>query len=93
MKQRIHALVSGRVQGVWYRASTLQKARQLGLVGWVRNLVDGRVEFVAEGDTTRLDELVNWSQQGPSAAEVTDLRLTTLAATGEFSAFVQRETV
>jgi acylphosphatase len=66
--RRIRAIVSGRVQGVSYRASTVQKARQLGLVGWVRNLANGNVELEAEG--SNVDELIAWCKQGPPAAQV-----------------------
>ncbi|MGN2249360.1 acylphosphatase [Frateuria sp. GZRe14] len=63
-------LVSGRVQGVFYRASTRGQARQLDLTGHVRNLPDGRVEVVAHGSAEALDALERWLWQGPPAAEV-----------------------
>lgn len=65
-----HFIVSGRVQGVWYRASTQQQAVQLGLQGWVRNLPDGRVELVAAGEQELLDQLQEWLWQGPIHAQV-----------------------
>ncbi|HKQ30666.1 MAG TPA: acylphosphatase [Burkholderiales bacterium] len=68
-------VVSGRVQGVFYRASTQQTARRLGLTGWVRNLEDGRVELVACGDTDKLDQLEKWLWQGPSNALVEDVEM------------------
>lgn len=67
-------LVSGRVQGVAFRASTQAQARALGLVGWVRNLADGGVEIVAQGDASALDALVAWCHSGPRAARVTDVQ-------------------
>lgn len=63
-------LVSGRVQGVYYRASACDAARRLGLIGWVRNVADGRVEAVACGAPGRLDEFEQWLWQGPRSARV-----------------------
>ena len=63
-------LVSGVVQGVFYRASTRTQARQLGLTGHARNLPDGRVEVIAHGPPDALDALERWLWQGPPAAEV-----------------------
>lgn len=71
----IHVFVSGRVQGVGYRASTYQVAQQLGLKGWVRNLPDGRVEAVFEGDKGSVDRMVDWCHQGPSAAIVREVAI------------------
>jgi len=62
--------VSGRVQGVYYRASACDIARQLGLTGWVRNMPDGRVEAVACGDSRKLDEFEAWLWNGPETARV-----------------------
>ena len=63
-------LVSGRVQGVFYRSSARDTARRLGLTGWVRNLSDGRVELVACGNDAALDQLHDWLWQGPPHAQV-----------------------
>ena len=68
--RRTRVLVSGRVQGVFFRGSTREKAQQLGLSGWVRNLPDDRVEAVFEGDTDRVEEMVSWCGQGPPDAQV-----------------------
>lgn len=65
-----HFLVSGQVQGVFFRATTEATARRLGLSGWVRNLRDGRVELVACGEEVRLKELEQWLWQGPPRARV-----------------------
>jgi acylphosphatase len=65
-----HILVNGRVQGVFYRQSTREKAKSLGLSGWVRNLADGRVEIEATGPRLKLDALVDWSHDGPPHAVV-----------------------
>lgn len=65
--------ISGKVQGVYYRASTQARARALGLVGWVRNLRDGRVELVAQGDDEALEALERWCHEGPPRARVDDI--------------------
>ncbi len=65
--------VSGRVQGVGFRAAACSQARRLGLAGWVRNLADGRVELLAQGEAARLDSLFAWLQRGPPAAGVTGI--------------------
>ena len=70
MASCIHCHVSGRVQGVFFRASTQAEAQRLGLTGWVRNLPDGRVEVFACGESANLNALRNWLQHGPSHAEV-----------------------
>jgi acylphosphatase len=70
-------LVSGRVQGVFYRSSTQQYARKLGLCGWVRNRRDGRVELLASGSEEKLDELENWLEIGPEYAKVTNIEVIT----------------
>ena len=78
--RRIRAIVSGRVQGVSYRASTAHEARALGLVGWVRNLANGNVELEAEGE--RVAELLEWCKHGPPAAQVDEIRVEEVAPTG-----------
>lgn len=70
MKSAIHCLVSGRVQGVCYRAYTQREARRLGLTGWVRNLLDGRVEVMASGSPAALEEFRQWLHRGPPQAAV-----------------------
>ncbi|XVH31067.1 acylphosphatase [Haloferacaceae archaeon DSL9] len=70
---RAHVFVSGRVQGVYYRANTRDTARERGLDGWVRNLDDGRVEAVFEGPRDAVDDLVEWCHSGSPAANVDDV--------------------
>ncbi len=71
----IHCFVSGLVQGVWYRASTQEQARLLGLTGWVRNLPDGRVEVMAFGEKVKVMQLYDWLQEGPKRAKVESVSL------------------
>lgn len=70
---RAHIFVSGRVQGVGYRASTWDMAQLLKLNGWVRNLRDGRVEAVFEGTPAQVEEIIRWCHQGPPAAVVQEI--------------------
>lgn len=69
--QTVRCTVEGRVQGVFYRASTSERAAELGVSGWVRNLDDGRVELAASGDAEAVEALVSWLWDGPPGAEVT----------------------
>lgn len=69
-QQGLHAYISGRVQGVFYRAHTIETAKALGLTGWVRNLPDGRVEVKAFGESMLLDKFKQWLHQGPINAKV-----------------------
>ena len=71
--QAYHVNASGKVQGVYYRASTAKKAQSLGLSGWVKNLADGRVELFAQGPSEPLDKLITWCKKGPVLAKVSNL--------------------
>jgi len=86
-KKRAHIFVSGRVQGVFFRDSACRKARGLGLTGWVRNLSDGRVEAVFEGQESAVREMISWAEQGPMFAKVKDLGVVFEEYLGEFSNF------
>ncbi len=70
---RAHVWVSGRVQGVFFRAATAEEAHRLGVAGWVRNLPDGRVEAVFEGEESAVDAAVAWCRRGPERAAVTSV--------------------
>jgi acylphosphatase len=70
---RRRVLVSGRVQGVWFRDSCRREAQRCRVAGWVRNCGDGRVEAVFEGDPDAVNTMVNWTQHGPPRAEVADI--------------------
>ena len=87
MRRCIHFLVSGRVQGVFFRLHTRQQAQRCKLTGWVRNLPDGRVEGVASGEENGLDTFREWLQQGPDLARVTGVEIEELEH-GEFDGFI-----
>lgn len=82
---RAHLRISGRVQGVYFRATAQDTGRALGLTGWIRNLADGSVEAVFEGPRERLEEMVEWCRHGPPQARVDGVDLSWGSATGEFS--------
>jgi len=69
----LHIVIRGKVQGVFFRATTAEKARSLGLSGWVRNLPDGSVEVVVKGDEEKLKELIEFCHKGPPLARVTEV--------------------
>lgn len=70
MKKRIIVLVSGLVQGVFYRANVLEKAKELHLTGWVKNEADNKLRIVAEGSEDSLEKLIEWTKKGPTLARV-----------------------
>jgi acylphosphatase len=86
-QSRVHLRIEGRVQGVYFRASTLEKARQLGLTGWVMNCPDGSVEAVAEGTRSKLDELISWCHHGPPGAQVKKVHTIWESAKNTFDSF------
>lgn len=85
--KRVHVFVSGRVQGVFFRAYTQKEALRLGLKGWVRNLPDGRVEAVFEGDASAVEEMIKWCHRGSPGAIVTKVEVREEPYKGEFSTF------
>jgi len=84
---RAHVLVSGRVQGVYFRATAADEGGRLGLTGWVRNLPDGRVEAVVEGPRERVQRFVTWCGAGPPSAKVTDVTTRWHEPSDEFTGF------
>lgn len=82
---RRRVVVTGRVQGVYYRDSCRQMAGRLGVRGWVRNRPDGAVEAALEGDAEAVAQLIDWCRVGPSRAVVTDVRVAEEEPTGELS--------
>jgi acylphosphatase len=85
--KQLQLIVHGRVQGVYFRASTQREAKRLGLGGWVRNRPDGAIEILAEGEETSIRELYGWAQKGPSAARVERVDTRWRSFTGEFPDF------
>jgi acylphosphatase len=86
-RARLHLVVRGRVQGVGFRFSAYDEAKELALAGWVRNLPNGDVEIVAEGSRENLQMLAAWAHLGPPSAHVTDVREEWSDFTGEFKDF------
>ncbi len=84
---RVHVVVNGIVQGVFYRASAREEAQVLGLTGWVRNCLDGSVEAVFEGERGRIERVLKWCKTGPPGAKVKNIKSNWRAPTGEFDNF------
>ena len=82
-----HITVYGRVQGVWFRAGTKEKAEELGLTGWVKYRPDGNVEIHAQGEKAQLENFISWCHQGTPAAKVTSLDIDRSKAKQEFTSF------
>ena len=87
MKARAHVFVTGRVQGVFFRSQTRHIADRYGVNGWVRNLPDGRVEAVFEGEKEAVEALIEFCKRGPSGARVTNVDLSWENYTGTFDRF------
>ncbi len=81
--ERAHVYVAGQVQGVNFRGATQEEAERLGLNGWVRNLQDGRVEAVFEGDPETVRQMIDWCESGPSSADVDDVTVEQEEPSGE----------
>ena len=86
-KTRLHVVVEGIVQGVFFRARTREEACSLGLSGWVRNCLDGRVEAVFEGEKDKVEKILKWCKKGPQGATVRNVEENWEEATGEFDSF------
>ncbi|SFM73273.1 acylphosphatase [Thermodesulforhabdus norvegica] len=87
MKKRVHLYISGRVQGVFFRDYMRDTARKVGATGWVRNLPDGRVEAVVEGEADAVNAVVNWCYRGSPASRVDNVEISEDIYSGEFSDF------
>ncbi len=85
--KRVHIIISGRVQGVFFRYNTKKIANELGLGGFVRNLPDGTVEIVAEGEEEKINKLIDFCKIGPRAAEVIGIKIEYEEPRNEFSNF------
>lgn len=86
-KIRVHIFVQGMVQGIFFRAKTRQKAKVLGLTGWVKNLPDGRVEAVFEGEKEKVEQTIEWIKKGPLFSRVDDVKVDFEEYKGEFENF------
>jgi acylphosphatase len=86
-KVRAHVYVSGRVQGVFFRSEAKHEARVLGIKGWIRNLPDGKVEAVFEGEEKSVKEIIEFCKRGPSGAKVTNIDVVWESYSGEFRNF------
>lgn len=87
MQKRAVILVSGLVQGIFYRAETLKEAKELNLTGWVKNELSSFVKIVAEGEEENLEELIKWTKQGPALAKVDKIEVKWEKDRGEFKDF------
>lgn len=87
MKKRVHLYISGRVQGVFFRDYMRDMASKVGATGWVRNLPDGRVEAVVEGEAEAVNAVVNWCHRGSPASRVDNVEVLEDVYRGEFSDF------
>jgi acylphosphatase len=85
--KRMHVIISGRVQGVFFRARTRETAVALKLTGWVRNLHDGSVEAIFEGEDKNVESMLEWCRKGPPHAIVNNVDATGETYTGEFRDF------
>jgi len=83
-KKRARVWIAGRVQGVFFRAYTQDAARRLGVSGWVRNMRDGRVEAVFEGDAERVEQMIAWCHEGSPMGRVDSVEVVQETYTGEF---------
>ncbi|MEE9549432.1 MAG: acylphosphatase [Candidatus Binatia bacterium] len=86
-QSRVRLCIEGRVQGVFFRYSTVEEAGRLGLRGWVRNCPDGSVEVMAEGPRENIENLISWCRHGPPGAHVHNVRIQWENYKGEFANF------
>ncbi len=91
-KKALRLKIEGRVQGVNFRMATFHAAEKTGVFGWVRNMADGSVEAMIEGEADRVDEMVEWCKKGPPMASVTNVTVTEEAFSGRYSDFTIRYT-
>ena len=87
MKTNVHVIISGRVQGVWFRSDTKQKAEQLGITGWVKNTIGGNVEAIFEGEEDIVKEMIDWCHRGPPLAQVEHVEVKNQDPTNGFEDF------
>lgn len=87
MRKRVIILVSGLVQGIFYRSNTLEKAKELNLTGWVKNEFSSSVKIVAEGEEENLEKFIEWTKQGPALAKVDKIEVEWERDRGKFKDF------
>jgi len=85
--KRVHLLIKGRVQGVYFRQSMMETAEKNNVLGWVQNLPDNRVEAILEGNDSSIDAVIEWAHFGPAGAVVDELKIMEENYIGEFSDF------
>ncbi|MDE1845642.1 MAG: acylphosphatase [Thaumarchaeota archaeon] len=85
--KRVHLLVEGRVQGVYFRQGMMETAEKNNVLGWVRNLLDNKVEAILEGNDSNVEAVVEWARFGPAGAVVQELQVIEEKYVGEFSDF------
>jgi len=85
--KRVHLRIEGLVQGVFFRANTREEAQRLGLNGWVRNMPDGSVEAVIEGEASRVDQMIQWCHEGPPMSKVSRVDVSMEEPQGESGGF------
>ncbi|ODS36381.1 acylphosphatase [Candidatus Altiarchaeales archaeon WOR_SM1_SCG] len=90
MNPQAHLIISGKVQGVFYRASTRDKAIRIGVSGWVKNLPGGKVEAVFQGEKHKVEQMIEWCRKGPPGARVDDVSVTMEEPSEEFATFEVR---
>jgi len=86
-KKAVHVIISGRVQGVFFRMETRRAAEGFSVNGWVRNCQDGTVEAVFEAESEKVDLMLDWSKKGPPMASVSDIKVDSISYTGEYKGF------
>ena len=86
-QQRVHIFISGKVQGVFFRQALKVIAKKNNVVGWVRNLIDKRVEAILEGDSKSVNLVVEWAKIGPANSRVDDIQISNEEFRNEFSTF------
>ncbi|MBI4743282.1 MAG: acylphosphatase [Actinobacteria bacterium] len=86
-KTRAHVFIDGKVQGVYFRSYLCEKAGESNVTGWVKNLADGRVEAVLEGEEENIVKMIGFCKEGPPSAKIIDLKVDWFGYTGEFSSF------
>jgi len=84
---RAHIFVSGKVQGVYFRENTRKKANEFGVFGWVKNLTDGRVEVILEGNKEKVEQVIKWLKRGPLFAKVNNVEIDWEESKKEFNNF------